>query len=103
MTRALDLRAEFFASIFDTLQHRRLNAIMSRMQARKSLAHGISESGLHHRLGGTAQSLYDIRVDKLNIQFAVERLPLAAEISTRGSCGSRPASSTRSTSTRARR
>jgi pyrroloquinoline quinone (PQQ) biosynthesis protein C/quercetin dioxygenase-like cupin family protein len=80
MTRALDLRAEFFASIFDTLQHRRLNAIMSRMQARKSLAHGISESGLHHQLGGAAQPLYDNRVDKLNIQFTVERLPLAAEV-----------------------
>jgi pyrroloquinoline quinone (PQQ) biosynthesis protein C/quercetin dioxygenase-like cupin family protein len=80
MTRALDLRAEFFANIFAALQHRRLSAIVSRMHGHHSLANGLPDSALHHRPADTTESLYANQVDKLNIQFTVERLPLSAEV-----------------------
>lgn len=80
MIRALDLRAEFFANIFDALQHRRITAMLSRMQSRKSLAQGLPRAALHHRPGDVTEPLYDNRVDKLNVEFAVERLPLSAEV-----------------------
>jgi pyrroloquinoline quinone (PQQ) biosynthesis protein C/quercetin dioxygenase-like cupin family protein len=80
MTRALDLRAEFFTNIFDALQHRRVAAIASRMQGRDSLANGLPDSAMHHRAGEATEALYANQVDKLNIEFTVERLPLSAEI-----------------------
>ena len=80
MTQALDLRAEFFANIFAALQHRRLSAILSRMHGRHSLANGLPDGALHHRPADTTESLYTNQVDKLNIQFIVERLPLSAEV-----------------------
>jgi len=80
MTRALDLRAEFFANVFDALQHRRVIAIASRMQGRESLASGLPDTAIHHRPGDTTEALYANQVDKLNIEFTVERLPLSAEI-----------------------
>jgi pyrroloquinoline quinone (PQQ) biosynthesis protein C/mannose-6-phosphate isomerase-like protein (cupin superfamily) len=80
MTRALDLRAEFFASIFEALQQRRLSGIVSRMHARQSLAKGMPEAALLHRPGNTTVPLYENQVDKLNVAFTVERLPLAAEV-----------------------
>jgi pyrroloquinoline quinone (PQQ) biosynthesis protein C/quercetin dioxygenase-like cupin family protein len=80
MTRALDLRAELFANIAETLQHRRVAAVASRMQARESLAKGLPDTALHHRPGDSTVALYANQVDKLNIQFTVERLPLSAEI-----------------------
>jgi pyrroloquinoline quinone (PQQ) biosynthesis protein C/quercetin dioxygenase-like cupin family protein len=80
MTRALDLRAEFFANMFAALQHRRLSALLSRMHDHRSLANGLPDSALHHRPADTTQSLYANQVDKLNIQFTVERLPLSAEV-----------------------
>jgi pyrroloquinoline quinone (PQQ) biosynthesis protein C/quercetin dioxygenase-like cupin family protein len=80
MTRALDLRAEFFANIFAALQHRRLSAILARMHGHDSLANGLPDSALHHRPADKTESLYANHVDKLNIQFTVERLPLSAEV-----------------------
>jgi pyrroloquinoline quinone (PQQ) biosynthesis protein C/quercetin dioxygenase-like cupin family protein len=80
MTRALDLRAEFFANIFNALQQRRLAAIVSRMYGHQSLAKGMPEAGIVHRPDDPAVPLYENQVDKLNVQFTVERLPLSAEV-----------------------
>jgi quercetin dioxygenase-like cupin family protein/pyrroloquinoline quinone (PQQ) biosynthesis protein C len=78
--RALELRAEFFDHIFDALHKQRLEPVLSRMQGHQSLARGVDDSALHHRPGGDTVAMYANEVEKLNIQFTVERLPLAAEV-----------------------
>ena len=80
MTRALDLRTEFFANIFDALQQRRLIEMVGRVQARKSLATDLPDDAIFHRPGDHTEALYANQVDKLNVQFTVERLPLCAEV-----------------------
>jgi pyrroloquinoline quinone (PQQ) biosynthesis protein C/quercetin dioxygenase-like cupin family protein len=79
MNRALELRDEFFTNIFDAVQKRRLDPILSSLRHRDSLAANLPDAALHHRPGGVTEALYANSVDKLNIQFTVERLPLAAE------------------------
>ena len=80
MQAALDLRTEFFANIFEALHRRRLDAMVDRMQARKSLATGMPDAALHHHPGAQTETLYANKNDRLNIDFTVERLPLAAEV-----------------------
>jgi quercetin dioxygenase-like cupin family protein/pyrroloquinoline quinone (PQQ) biosynthesis protein C len=80
MRRALDLRMEFFEAIFEDLQRMRVEPIVLRMQNRESLARGLDDSELCHRSGDTTVAMYDNEVARLNIQFTVERLPLAAEV-----------------------
>jgi quercetin dioxygenase-like cupin family protein/pyrroloquinoline quinone (PQQ) biosynthesis protein C len=80
ITRALDLRSEFFDGLFDALQGARLAPLLQRMQDRESLARGADDATLCHRPGATTIAMYDNTVDKLNIQFTVERLPLEAEV-----------------------
>jgi pyrroloquinoline quinone (PQQ) biosynthesis protein C/mannose-6-phosphate isomerase-like protein (cupin superfamily) len=79
-SRALDLRAELFANIYEALQRRRLEPMLQRMQAHASLARGLDDAAICHRHGSAAIAMYANEVDKLNIKFAVERLPLAAEV-----------------------
>jgi pyrroloquinoline quinone (PQQ) biosynthesis protein C/mannose-6-phosphate isomerase-like protein (cupin superfamily) len=78
--RALDLRTEFFDNLFDALQNKRLEPVLARMQGHQSLARGVADSALYHRPGGDTIAMYANEVEKLNIQFTVERLPLAAEV-----------------------
>jgi mannose-6-phosphate isomerase-like protein (cupin superfamily)/pyrroloquinoline quinone (PQQ) biosynthesis protein C len=80
MDRALELRTEFFDNIFNALQTRRLDPILARMQNHESLARGVDDAALYHRPGSTTIAMYANEVEKLNIQFTVERLPLAAEV-----------------------
>ena len=80
MHRALELRAEFFTNIFDALGKQRLEPMLARMQRRQSLARGLADDQIRHRAGGTTAPLYANQVDKLNVEFTVERLPLAAEV-----------------------
>jgi quercetin dioxygenase-like cupin family protein/pyrroloquinoline quinone (PQQ) biosynthesis protein C len=80
MRRALDLRMEFFEALFEDLQRMRIDPIVLRMQNRESLARGLDDSELCHRPGSTMVAMYDNEVPKLNIQFTVERLPLATEV-----------------------
>jgi len=78
--RALGLRAEFFDQLLDDLKARRLRPMLGRMHARESLARGVDDAALHHRPGDPAVTMYANEVEKLGIQFTVERLPLAAEV-----------------------
>jgi len=80
VTRALDLRTAFFGQLFDTLQNVRLEPMLRRMQARESLARGIEDTALCHRPGGATIEMYANEVEKLNIRFTVERLPVTAEV-----------------------
>jgi pyrroloquinoline quinone (PQQ) biosynthesis protein C/mannose-6-phosphate isomerase-like protein (cupin superfamily) len=78
--RALDLRTEFFDRLFDALRKARLEPLLARMQARRSLAIGLDDAALYHRPGGDTIVMYANEAEKLNIQFTVERLPVAAEV-----------------------
>ncbi|HSR99664.1 MAG TPA: iron-containing redox enzyme family protein [Kofleriaceae bacterium] len=78
--RALDLRTEFFAGLYQALQMRRLQPTLDRVQGRVSLARGLGDGAICHRPGGDTVAMYANEVEKLNIRFTVERLPLAAEV-----------------------
>jgi pyrroloquinoline quinone (PQQ) biosynthesis protein C/mannose-6-phosphate isomerase-like protein (cupin superfamily) len=80
LDRALELRREFFENIFDALQKRRLEPMLLRMQARKSLALGATTEAVWHRPGEATRALYANKIESENIDFTVERLPLAAEV-----------------------
>jgi quercetin dioxygenase-like cupin family protein/pyrroloquinoline quinone (PQQ) biosynthesis protein C len=78
--RALELRAEFFDHMYETLQNARLAPMMARMQARQSLARNLSDDEICHRPGSDTVAMYANEVEKLNIKFTVERLPVSAEV-----------------------
>jgi mannose-6-phosphate isomerase-like protein (cupin superfamily)/pyrroloquinoline quinone (PQQ) biosynthesis protein C len=80
LQRALDLRTAFFDQLFDALHKVRIEPVLERMQARRSLAIGVDDAALYHRPGGDTIAMYANEVEKLNIQFTVERLPVAAEV-----------------------
>jgi len=80
MNRALELRDEFFTNLYTTLRLRRLEPIVARMQHHESLARGVPDDQLLHRNGESADLLYASEVEKLNVQFTVDRLPLASEV-----------------------
>ena len=80
MDHALQLRNEFFSSLFDSLQKNRLVPTLDRMQKRDSLARGVSDAALVHRPGQSTEELYQNDVEKLNVKFSVARLPLAGEV-----------------------
>ncbi len=80
LRRALDLRTAFFDQLFDALQSARLAPMLRRMQEHQSLARGVGDAALCHRPGAETVEMYANEVEKLNIQFTVERLPLCAEV-----------------------
>jgi mannose-6-phosphate isomerase-like protein (cupin superfamily) len=80
LNRALDLRTALFDHLFDALHKARLDPMLARMHARRSLATGLDDAALYHRPGGDTVAMYANEVEKLNIQFTVERLPVAAEV-----------------------
>ncbi len=80
MNRALELRGEFFTNIHASLHRRRLDPMLAKVQARRSLAGGLAEAAMCHHAGGATQALYAHEVDKLNVKFTVERLPFDAEV-----------------------
>jgi len=80
LDRALALRAAFFEDLFDALQNRRVEPILQGMQRRASLARDLDDAALWHHPGGATIAMYANEVEKLNIQFTVERLPLAAQV-----------------------
>jgi pyrroloquinoline quinone (PQQ) biosynthesis protein C/oxalate decarboxylase/phosphoglucose isomerase-like protein (cupin superfamily) len=80
LDRALALRDEFFTNLFDALHKKRLEPMLAKIQQRRSLAGPLADTALVHRPGGNTEALYANTVDKLNVEFTVERLPLAAEV-----------------------
>ena len=63
--------------MFESLQRNRLVPMISRVQARQSL---VGSAPLFHRPGQSTEELYQNEVEKLNIKFSVERLPLSGEV-----------------------
>jgi len=81
MTHALDLRLQFFERCVDELQRRRLDHMLAGVNNRVSLCPlAATATDVRHRGIETGPPLYTNRVDADGIDFAVERIPLAAEV-----------------------
>ncbi|MFT3697775.1 MAG: iron-containing redox enzyme family protein [Kofleriaceae bacterium] len=79
--QALTLRNEFFTSIFNALEVMRIKPVLERMQSHTSLAKGVPDSSLVHRGSGEqGEQLYANQNERLNIDFTVERMGVAAEV-----------------------
>jgi len=78
--RALSLRARFFENLYDAVQMRRVRSVLEKMQARKSLALDAERGGFLHRGSAQGTQLYSNVIEKLNIEFSVDRLPFQAEV-----------------------
>jgi quercetin dioxygenase-like cupin family protein/pyrroloquinoline quinone (PQQ) biosynthesis protein C len=81
MRRALDLRLTFFEHLFEGLRHLRLQSLLSGIQDRRSLA------SPERRLDKAAflrdshgRPLYSNCVERLNVEFTVERIPFPAQV-----------------------
>ncbi len=81
MNYALSLRHRFFESLYDALQARKLQGVMSRIQARKSLAPQYPEPALlRFSPGQRGAALYETDTERQNIKVNVERIPFKSEI-----------------------
>jgi pyrroloquinoline quinone (PQQ) biosynthesis protein C/mannose-6-phosphate isomerase-like protein (cupin superfamily) len=79
---ALHLRERFFEKLYDHLQVRRLSPLLARIQDRRSLAAERPDMQAFRTRPGAINNiaLYDNVNQRLNIDFAVERAPFAAEV-----------------------
>jgi len=82
MTFALDLRERFFEKIYEHLTVRRLLPVIGKIQNRDSHASELpSAAELLHRMDSeTGALLYSNMNERLNIDFAVERVPFKADV-----------------------
>lgn len=77
---ALDLREQFFERIYQQIQVQRIESILTRIQARKSLAE--PQQKLHYHTQQPGKLLYQNKGTwgKQSIDFRVERLALPSEV-----------------------
>jgi pyrroloquinoline quinone (PQQ) biosynthesis protein C/mannose-6-phosphate isomerase-like protein (cupin superfamily) len=82
MDYALHIRERFFEKLFAYLQLKRMAPVVDAIQARKSLASDSPDMSQYTSRPGAEGNvaLYDNKNDKLNIDFAVERVPFSAEV-----------------------
>ncbi|MFN7130547.1 MAG: iron-containing redox enzyme family protein [Myxococcales bacterium] len=81
MRRALDLRLQFFEALYAQLEQLRVQPLLDRIQARRSLAERREPGApLVFQPGAAGIPLYENQHARLNIDFTVERLPLGAEV-----------------------
>jgi mannose-6-phosphate isomerase-like protein (cupin superfamily)/pyrroloquinoline quinone (PQQ) biosynthesis protein C len=78
---AMTLRKRFFDHLFECTRTRRLGSIMAHVQARRSLCDDVPDpETLLARKGSQGEQLYGNRVQRLNIDFSVYRLPFAGDV-----------------------
>lgn len=81
MNRALDLRHAFFERLVDGVQQRRLKTVVERINAGLSLAPRVLlPTDVRHCASADGPPLYANRDEASGIEFAVTRIPLAAEV-----------------------
>ncbi|WP_394824683.1 iron-containing redox enzyme family protein [Pendulispora albinea] len=80
MERALTLRTRFFENLYDAIQMRRVRSLLEKIQARKSLVANSEGGGFRHPAYTRGTPLYTNAIEKLNIDFAVDKLPFQAEV-----------------------
>lgn len=78
---ALDLRLEFFEALSQALEASRLRQLIQGVQNRASLC-GLNPPAaeLCFQTDGFGEPLYENRVERLQIDFSVERVPFGAEV-----------------------
>ena len=81
LDRALTLRLRFFDNLHESLRQRRVSGLIDRIQARASLLPELpAGSPLHARPAQEGVPLYANDNERLNIRFAVDRLPFRSEV-----------------------
>lgn len=80
MQRALDLRLGFFEGLFDGIRHRRLQGILEGIQTRRPAIPEAGDQPSTLPRGGHGQLIYANNVERLNVDFTVERVPFGAEV-----------------------
>ncbi|MDI1446242.1 iron-containing redox enzyme family protein [Polyangium sp. 6x1] len=81
MNYALSLRHRFFESLYDAIQGRKLQGVMSRIQARRSLAPQFPDpSQIRFVSGQRGAPLLEAEAERPNVKSTVERIPFKAEI-----------------------
>src|SRR5262245_22762956 len=81
MDHALNLRHRFFDNLYEAIRQRRVQGLLDRIQSRQPLAPESPNPA--HFLHGSSQlgtPLYSNTNGRLNIDFAVNRVPFAAEV-----------------------
>jgi quercetin dioxygenase-like cupin family protein/pyrroloquinoline quinone (PQQ) biosynthesis protein C len=78
---ALDLRLQFFDAVYDAIRQERLRPTLAHIQDRVSLASAqpAVDQVVFSTTGDQGVALYENRIDRLNIEFAVTRVPFAGE------------------------
>ncbi|HVK69943.1 MAG TPA: iron-containing redox enzyme family protein [Polyangium sp.] len=81
MNYALSLRHRFFESLYDAIQGRKLQGVMSRIQARRSLAPQFPDPSLIRFVSGQhGAPLHENETERQSVKATVERLPFKSEI-----------------------
>ena len=81
MQRALDLRLAFFEHLYQALVQRRLRSTVERIQShRPPTEEPLRPEDVHFPRTTLGPLLYANVVERLNVEFAVERVPFAAEV-----------------------
>jgi pyrroloquinoline quinone (PQQ) biosynthesis protein C/quercetin dioxygenase-like cupin family protein len=80
MEYALDLRAAFFNNLYASIEQRRVQPLVDRIQARQSLLPPGPKAKLVHRPSEAGEALYRNQHESLNIDFSVERVAFGAEV-----------------------
>jgi quercetin dioxygenase-like cupin family protein len=81
MRRALDLRLVFFDSLYQALGHRRLAGVLEGIQSKRSLAPAeIAPEDILLPRDGRGRLVYANTIDRLNVDFTVERVPFSAQV-----------------------
>src|SRR5262245_39205154 len=81
MDHALNLRLRFFDNLYESVQQRRVQGLLDRIQSRQPLAaESPDPANLLHRSSQAGTPLYSNTNDRLNIDFVVDRLPFAPEV-----------------------
>src|SRR5262249_7641471 len=80
MFHALNLRHRFFDNFYEAIRQRRVQGLLDRIQSRRSLApESPDPAHFLHRSSQLGTPLYNNTNLRLNIDFAVNRVPFAAE------------------------
>jgi len=81
MDQALNLRKRFFDNLYEAIRQRRVQSLLDRIQLREPLAPE-SLDPTHFQYGSSQRGipLYSNTNERLNIDFAVDRVPFAADV-----------------------
>ena len=81
MNHALNLRHRFFDNLYEAIRQRRVQGLLDRIQSRQPLApESPDPADFLHGSSQLGTPLYSNTNERLNIDFAVDRVPFTAEV-----------------------